>query len=117
MSDDTTVWPEYVSDPYARRPRPKRRAEGNPSVSARFDPCDLARMEHFAKRNGVDRAQVMRDGTRLLIDGYPRLTPERHRWLLALAAANDLGPDPQAALELLIDHLAARRPFAGRLKH
>lgn len=113
---DDTVWPEYDPRPL-RRPRPTRASEGNPSISVRFEPEALARLDQFALRTGRNRGEVLRAGVDLLITGYPTLPRDVHDWLLRLAAANDLHADPQAALELLVRHLAARRPFAGTLRH
>lgn len=114
--DDETVWPEYDPYPHRTAPRPNKRP-GNPRVTTRFDVCELARLEQFCKRTGRDRATVVRDGVRLLLDGYPALPDDVHDWLLRLAAANDLHADPQAALELLVRHLARRRPAAGVLRY
>lgn len=115
MATDGEVYPVY--DNRSRRgPNVRRRSQGHPVVGARFEPEALARLDHFAKRTGLDRTTVVRRGVDLLITGYPALPPDVHDWLLRLAAANDLDADPQAALEHLVRHLAARRPFAGTLR-
>lgn len=116
MTAQDDVWPEWDPRPH-RPPRVRKESQGNPSVSTRFEPEALARLDQFGRRTGMDRATVVRAGVDLLITGYPALPADVHDWLLRLAAANDLDADPQAALVHLVRHLAARRPFAGTLRH
>lgn len=94
---------------------PRRQRDARHQVNVRLSVEDEARLSRLGQRTGHTQPDLLRIGLRMLHDGYPNLTPARYDWLMTFAAANDLHGEPDAALDLLLDHLRKHHPAARRI--
>jgi hypothetical protein len=96
-------------------PKPGGPREQRQPVYVRLNPELDALVTAWARRTGQSRPDVLRQSTATVLTGYPTFPPDVAAWLLALGTANGCGLDPQAALVLLVRHLAVLHPTPGRL--
>lgn len=87
------------------RPRPGEAERRSHQVNARFDRYEYRALSDLMAATGKSATDLARAGILLLATGYPNLPPDVHDWLLGFARANDLGPDPNAAIVMLVRHL------------